>query len=157
MLEANPRLSPTEVKRLLLETARPVAGLPAIRQGCGVLDARAAIDAARREAHAGGAEAFAGPRIDGGRLRLSYHDDSVSSVSVAGDFNGWMPEPLEPAGEGTWRLSRPAPPPGRHLYKLVVDGHRWIPDPSNAVREPDPYGGFNSVLVVKPDLRAGIG
>lgn len=156
MLEANPRLSPREVKRILLETARPVAGLPAIRQGCGVLDARAAVALARREAHAG-APGVESPWLERGLLRLSHHADSAASVSVAGDFTGWAPRPFEPAGEGVWRMSLPAPPSGRYRYKLIVDGTRWIADPGNAVREPDPYGGWNSVLVVKPDGSAGIG
>ena len=157
MLEANPRLSPPQIKRILLETASPVAGLPAIRQGYGVLDGRAAVAAARREGHAGAPATDEAPRIEGGRLRLSYHDDSATEVSVAGDFNGWRPEPLEPEGEGAWRLDLPVPAPGRHRYKLIVDGRRWIADPGNAVREPDPYGGSNSVLVVKPDSSTGIG
>ena len=155
MLEANPSLAPLDVKRLLLETAVPVAGVPAVRQGYGVLDPRAAVASARREAHV--AEAEAGPRLEGERVRFAYHDDAAESVAVAGDFNGWNPEPLEPSGDGSWRRSRPAPPAGRHRYKLVVDGRRWIADPRNGTREPDPYGGWNSVLVVKPGSSPGIG
>ena len=40
---------------------------------------------------------------DSGRLRLAYHDDGAASVALAGDFNGWNPEPLEHTGDGTWR------------------------------------------------------
>ena len=156
MLEANPSLGPHDVKRLLLETAVPVADLPAVRQGYGVLDSRAAIAAARREAHRGGAEAI-GPRVEGTRVFFAYHDDAAASVAIAGDFNAWAPEPLEPVGDGTWRTSRSAPPTGRHRYKLIVDGRRWIADPGNGLRESDPYGGSNSILVVKPGPSAGIG
>ena len=39
-------------------------------------------------------------------------------------------------------------PPGRYLYKLVIDG-RWEFDPGNQQREPDGYGGFNSVVEVE--------
>jgi hypothetical protein len=28
----------------------------------------------------------------------------------------------------------------------VVNGERWIEDPANAMKEPDEYGGFNSIL-----------
>jgi serine protease AprX len=156
MLETNPNLSPADVKRILLETAVPVAELPAVRQGYGVLDPPAALAAARREIHAG-AQAATGPRLEGDRVSFSYHDDAAATVAIAGDFNEWTPEPLQLVGEGAWRTSRPAPPPGRHRYKLILDGRRWIADPGNEMREPDPYGGSNSVLIVKPDPTSGIG
>jgi hypothetical protein len=33
-------------------------------------------------------------------------------------------------------------------YKFIVDGQKWIEDPSNGMKAPDEYGGFNSLLVV---------
>jgi serine protease AprX len=155
MLEANPSLGPGSVRRLLLETAVPVAELPTIRQGYGVLDARAAIAAARRETPTDDDEI--GPRAERGHLVFAYHDDEAARVAVAGDFNDWSAEPLKPSGDGTWRASLPAPPPGRYRYKLIVDGRRWIADPRNGIREPDPFGGSNSVVVVKPGASQGIG
>jgi serine protease AprX len=47
MLEANPRLTPQEVKRILLKTARRLPGMAPERQGFGVVQPRAAVDAAR--------------------------------------------------------------------------------------------------------------
>jgi serine protease AprX len=145
MLEANPALTPAAVKRILLETAARVDELPAARQGYGVLDAGAAIAAARAEAHSGGP---AGPVIEDARLVLAYHDDGATTVAVAGDFTGWDARPLEREGEGGWRLALAAPGPGRHRYKFLLDGRRWIADPANGVHEPDPYGGINSILAV---------
>ncbi|PYQ24642.1 MAG: serine protease [Acidobacteria bacterium] len=46
MLEANPRLAPRETKRLLIGTARRIAGVNADRQGWGAVDAEAAVQAA---------------------------------------------------------------------------------------------------------------
>lgn len=46
MLEANPALTPAQVKTILLATARPMEGAPSERQGFGVLDARRAVEAA---------------------------------------------------------------------------------------------------------------
>ena len=150
MLEANPGLDPAAVKRLLLQTAEPVGTLPAIRQGYGLLDARASVLAARAERHGCGPAGAAGPRLANGRLIFRLHDDAASSVAVAGDFNRWVPAPLEATEEGSWRLELPSPPEGRYLYKLLVDGERWSADPGNGAREADPYGGSNSVLLVKP-------
>jgi serine protease AprX len=156
MLEANPGLEPAAVKRILLQTAEPVGTLPAIRQGYGLLDARAAVAAARAERHDGEAAGVAGPRLENERLVFRLHDDGASSVAVAGDFNRWIPVPLHPVEEGSWRIDLPSPPEGRYLYKLLVDGARWSADPGNGVREPDPYGGVNSVLTVKPGAGARI-
>jgi hypothetical protein len=150
MLEANPELTPAAVKRILLQTAKPVGELPAIRQGYGLLDARAAVAAARGEQHAGEPAGAGGPQLENGRLVFRLHDDAAASVAVAGDFNRWIPAPLEAVDESSWRLELPVPPEGRHLYKLLLDGARWSADPGNGSREADPYGGLNSVLLVKP-------
>ena len=145
MIEANPALTPAVVRRILLRTARPVAELPAIRQGYGVVDPAAAIRAARSEAH-GDARARA-PHVVDGDLVFELHDDAAHTVAVVGDFNGWRPGALPMRREpgGLWTASILAPPPGRHRYKFLVDGSRWIADPSHSFREPDPYGGFDSV------------
>ncbi|MEQ9646902.1 MAG: DUF1588 domain-containing protein [Sandaracinaceae bacterium] len=74
---------------------------------------------------------------------------SVSSVHVAGTFNGWSatawPMRLE---AGVWTLTRSLDP-GRHAYKLVLDGGEWIEDPSATESEDDTFGGRNSVLQVR--------
>jgi serine protease AprX len=145
MLEANPSLPPAAVRRILLQTARPVAELPAIRQGYGILDPRAAVVAARAEAHR---EAdLEGPRLESGRLVFEFHDDDAVTVAVAGDFNGWEPErlPMRRDASGRWSASMPAPAPGVYRYKFLIDRTRWLADPSHSRREPDPYGGFDSV------------
>ena len=49
VLEANPGLTPGQVKRLLLRTARRLPHVAVDRQGWGVVDARRALEAAARE------------------------------------------------------------------------------------------------------------
>jgi serine protease AprX len=46
MLEANPRLAPRDVKRILLQTAERIPGLEVDRQGWGAVQPKAAIDRA---------------------------------------------------------------------------------------------------------------
>ncbi len=43
MLEANPRLTPSEIRSILCATARPLAGCPPQRQGAGVIHAAGAL------------------------------------------------------------------------------------------------------------------
>ena len=47
MLEANPKLTPQQVKRILIETAERVAGVEVDRQGWGVVVPRKAVELAR--------------------------------------------------------------------------------------------------------------
>jgi serine protease AprX len=47
MLEANPRLRPQQCRRILMQTARGLPGIPLERQGWGVVQPRAAVAAAR--------------------------------------------------------------------------------------------------------------
>jgi serine protease AprX len=148
MLEANPRLTPTAVKQILVSTAARVAGAPLLRQGYGVLDARRAVEEAARESHQLGAGSFGPPRIEGGRLVFYYHDDAARRVALAGDFNGWEPAPLEREADGLWRVRIDPPAGGSYRYKFVVDGARWAEDPANGFKEHDGFGGLNSLLNV---------
>ena len=53
MLEANPKLTPQQVKRILIETAERVAGIEVERQGWGVVVPRKAVELALRRRSAG--------------------------------------------------------------------------------------------------------
>lgn len=76
-----------------------------------------------------------------------------NEVLVSGSFNGWG----EDATGGAWPLVwsdvrgafvlRRTIADGTYSYKFIVDGN-WIADPSSAEREPDGFGGENSVLRV---------
>jgi serine protease AprX len=146
MLESNPKLTPAAVKQILVSTAVRVREAPLLRQGYGVLDAHRAVEEAAREIHTLGAESFAPPRVEGGRLVFFYHDDDARKVALAGDFNGWEPSPLKREEDGLWRVAIDLPAGGRYRYKFVVDGARWTEDPANGFKEHDGFGGLNSVL-----------
>ena len=44
MLEANPNLTPQQIKRILIDTAERVPGIDVARQGWGVVSARLAVE-----------------------------------------------------------------------------------------------------------------
>jgi 1,4-alpha-glucan branching enzyme len=77
-------------------------------------------------------------------------------VQVAGNFNGWRPEatPLKNTGAGEW-LVRLSLRSGLYEYRFVVDGC-WSEDPRAVQRAANPYGGFNSVLLVPLAVRTSI-
>ncbi len=60
MLEANPALAPLDVKRMLITTARRLAGIDPDRQGWGAVDAARAVALARSQAATGGRKGAGG-------------------------------------------------------------------------------------------------
>jgi len=151
MLEANPKLTPTTIKQILIATADRIPGAPLLRQGYGALNARRAVDYASREMHPLEHAHFQPPRVESGKILFFYHNDTTERVMLAGDFNDWNANQtrFNKTANGIWRAEIDSPPPGRHYYKFVVDGDRWMDDPSNGLKVPDNYGGFNSVLNVR--------
>jgi 1,4-alpha-glucan branching enzyme len=79
---------------------------------------------------------------------LLFKAPQAKSVSIAGTFNGWTLQSLEPEAGGGWKAALLLGP-GRYEYLFVVDG-QWLPDPSATEAVPNPYGGNNSVLTVPP-------
>lgn len=148
MLEANPNLTPEAIKSILVSTSDRILGQPAMRQGYGVVHAARAIALAKAEQHYFQTLKFGPPRIVDGCLLFVYHDDTAAHVSVATDFNEWDSTPLEQDNTGLWTARFKAPSAGTYQYKFVVNGHRWIEDPSNGLKAPDNHGGLNSLLVI---------
>jgi hypothetical protein len=77
------------------------------------------------------------------QFRLDVSD--ASRVEVAGSFTGWKPTvELHERTPGIWTALVPLDP-GVHDYTFVIDGRRWIPDPT-APQVSDDFGGTNSRL-----------
>ncbi|MBI1760970.1 MAG: S8 family serine peptidase [Acidobacteria bacterium] len=148
MLEANPALTPAAVRHILVSTADRLVEQPLLRQGYGVLNARRAVEQALREEHSDSFGQLGAPRVEAGKLVFTHHDDEARSVALAGDFNdwNWARQRCARDGDGIWRTELPLLVAGRYRYKFVIDGVRWQDDPGNGMKEPDEYGGFNSIL-----------
>ena len=76
----------------------------------------------------------------------------ASSVALVGNFNAWDPKAdlMQPMGDGTFRFEI-ALNPGTYHYKFVLDGQDWIAD-AGGERQPDNFGGENSILRVRREL-----
>jgi len=151
MIEANPALTPGAIKNILISTADRIVTEPVIRQGYGVVNARRAVEFAKTELHALNVVGCKPPRVENGRLMFVFHDDNAHSVSVAGDFNEWsrVATPLKRNESGLWFTEIVVSGTGRFEYKFIINGQRWIEDPSNGMKTPNDYGGLNSVLVIE--------
>jgi len=154
MIQANAGLTPGAVKNILISTADRIAAEPVIRQGYGVVNAKRAVQLAQTEQHALNVVGCRPPRVENGRLLFVFHDDAAESVSLAGDFNGWDPlaTPLERNDAGLWSTEIVVSRSARVEYKFIVNGNRWLEDPSNGMKAPDQFGGLNSVVVLTTDL-----
>jgi len=80
-------------------------------------------------------------------FRLSGYPNA-RIVTVAGSFNRWNQSQYLFAKEGDDWVARLDLPPGKHVYKFIVDGI-WILDPANPAIEDGERGNRNSVLIVK--------
>jgi serine protease AprX len=151
MFEANPSLTPGAVKNILISTADRIATEAAIRQGYGIVNASRAVELAKTESHGLNVVGCNPPRMENGRFAFVFHDDAAERVSLAGDFNGWDPlaTPLKRNDSGLWSTEIAITATGRLEYKFIVDGRRWLEDPSNGMKTPDNHGGLNSVLVIE--------
>jgi len=71
-------------------------------------------------------------------------------VFVAGEHNDWSTSatPMRYNPRTGLHEVRLRLPPGRHRYRLVVEGS-WIADPYNPQSEPNPFGGKDSIVVVR--------
>ena len=88
------------------------------------------------------------PALEEQEIVLTFFEPEAREVYVAGNFNNWHTDstPMTNRGEGEW-VARLMLRSGRYEYRFVVDG-RWSEDPQASERVTNPYGDFNSVLVV---------
>ena len=131
MREANPQLGVAEIGRLLKEACTPIAGADAARQGAGALDAGRAVSLALGEERAAGGFRFRGFGLERVNLRGSFHGWQGPGIALEQTRPGWWQTAFElQAGD---------------RYKLFLEPGGWMADPANPRREPDGFGGFNSI------------
>jgi len=150
MLQANPALTPRLVRDVLIAAAQPIPDAPVERQGAGTLDAGQSVALALREQHGPLMGRPLSPQVTPAGITFLLHDHNIRQVEVVGSWDGWhtpglMAEQIEP---GVWQATRPPLPPGRYVYKFLLDGARWFDDPSNPHKAPDGSGSLNSVLAM---------
>ncbi|HET9710103.1 MAG TPA: isoamylase early set domain-containing protein [Gemmatimonadales bacterium] len=94
-------------------------------------------------------QSVAPPAADVTPVQFVVVSPGAESVSLVGDFNDWDARltPMRAGRDGRlWTVTIPLPP-GRHRYAFLVNGARWLADPS-APRAPDDFGTPSSVVTV---------
>lgn len=82
-------------------------------------------------------------------VHLSLEAPEAESVAVVGDWNGWDPEKnrmSDSNNDGIWELRLKLEKGGEYQYQFLINGKKWIPDPSAPLKVKDGFGGTNSVL-----------
>ena len=148
LLEAAPQTRPYQVREMLLRTAERVEGASSERQGAGVLRPGLAVAEAMRHRHRHLEVHGRLPHVEETRITFLLHDHDARRVQMVASWSDWThAQDLELLEHGVWRLEVARPGGERHRYKFIVDG-RWLDDPGNPMKEPDGFGGYNSLLVL---------
>ncbi|MCL5236367.1 MAG: glycogen-binding domain-containing protein [Nitrospirae bacterium] len=90
------------------------------------------------------------PEIVEGGVRFSIKAPDAKRVAIAGSFNRWdtAKDALSgPDGDGVWSITLPLKD-GRYEYLFLIDGEKWLPDPS-VPSVNDEFGGRNSVIYIR--------
>lgn len=80
------------------------------------------------------------------RGAIGFEVDGAGSVEIAGDWNGWQPEPMATDSSGRW-LVPAGLPPGVYRFNLRLDGQTWYV-PEGVPTVDDGFGGTVGVLIV---------
>jgi len=83
------------------------------------------------------------------KVIFEFFAPQAQEVVLAGDFNNWdiTSLPMKKDRKGNWKISVPLSP-GKHEYLFWVDGF-WQGDPKAEDRVPNPFGGWNSLKIVR--------
>lgn len=87
--------------------------------------------------------------VEESSVSFVFYNGTAGQVFLAGTFNGWEPAgtAMQRGTDGIWRADLVLKP-GTYEYRFVVDGV-WQEDPISERFVANPFGGLNSVLVVK--------
>jgi serine protease AprX len=153
LLEADPLLTPGQVRQILFKTSKRITGIPPERQGFGMVQPRKALlNVLKKESKTMTKES---PWVNWQKNSIEFfiYHHHAEQVSVAGSFNQWAKDVLLliPDHDGLWKIVIPILPAGCYRYKFLVDGRYWQEDLNNPYREPDGFNGFNSLLIIEPN------
>lgn len=89
---------------------------------------------------------------DSGQVRVTFRLSSTiwaDRIALVGSFNEWNTEAnfFNQAGQnGEWLATVELEPLRRYQFRYLVDGNQWLNDDQADDFEPNPHGGFNSVI-----------
>jgi 1,4-alpha-glucan branching enzyme len=91
-------------------------------------------------------------RVENGNVRVTFrvsHYIWADSIALVGEFNDWDPHrhPLrQTRDDGEWHISLVLPANRMYRFRYLVNGEEWMDDDHADSYEPNPFGGFDSVI-----------
>ncbi|MFC1811097.1 glycogen-binding domain-containing protein [Thermodesulfobacteriota bacterium] len=81
--------------------------------------------------------------------RFVVYKPNVSQVEITGSFTEWERVPMQKIGNsGYWEVTYELKE-GEHRFTYLIEGQQPFADPTILTREPDDFGGENSIFYVK--------
>jgi 1,4-alpha-glucan branching enzyme len=81
------------------------------------------------------------PSSDEMAVQFALDAPDARSVSVVGDWNHWNPEADRLVrGDGLWRITLRLKKGDVYFYNFLIDGEKWITDPSQLAVSEDVFG-----------------
>lgn len=90
--------------------------------------------------------------LGNGKVRVTFHVSRhiwADHIALVGEFNDWDTQrhPLRQSRDNhDWHITLELEAGRRYRFRYIVDGENWIDDDHADDCEPDPYGGFDSVV-----------
>ncbi|MFH1231194.1 MAG: isoamylase early set domain-containing protein [Planctomycetota bacterium] len=80
-------------------------------------------------------------------IRFVLYTPGAYKVSLIGDFNDWKTDDILLKSNQTdvWTALVPLPR-GKYQYGFLIDGEKWMPDPSVRTYVQDGFGNINSII-----------
>ena len=151
MLEAEPTLTPNEIRKILFSTSKRIESISPEKQGYGIIQPRKAILKILKRQPV--MKSHTSPFINREKNSIEFYieNECAEQISLAGSFNHWAQDVLllEPSTNGLWKIEIPLLAEGKYAYKFFIDGKTWMEDVDNPYREPDGFNGFNSLLFIQ--------
>jgi 1,4-alpha-glucan branching enzyme len=91
--------------------------------------------------------------LDNGKVRVTFSLPEhiwADCIALVGDFNHWDRHThtlRQTRGDGSWHISLDLEPKCSYRFRYLVDGEGWMDDDHADGCEPNPYGGYDSVVV----------
>jgi hypothetical protein len=95
--------------------------------------------------------AFAAEQSGIDSVTLRVKAPRAQLVEVNGDFTGWTPVRMDPAGDGSWAVTLPMAP-GKYQMNLRLNGGEWVVPPG-LLSMLDEFGGRVGLLIVEPNTK----
>ena len=90
--------------------------------------------------------------LGNGYVRVTFrvsHYIWADCIALAGEFNNWDVHcnlMRQTRDDGEWHISLVLPAGRRYRFRYLVDGKEWMDDDHANGYEPNPFGGFDSVV-----------